>query len=280
MAARQLVLPGEIVKKSNALARARWSIESVWEPRLVALLASKVHVEDTDFQIYEIHVSEVLRGSGGHDYKEIAEVVDRIMSRVLTIYDDDGWTKYNVFTRCRYRKKDGILELGFHPDLRPHYLQLKKQFAQYNLLEFLMLPSIYSQRIYEILKSWSDKPETIISLNELYEALDAPTSLRKYSEFKRRVLEKSHKDISKTSFDYEWEPIKQGRTVVAIRFIFDRKSVEDAERQKKNKDVPKRNKQFKLALACAQAKKVNGGCKRRDNQKEVCDICIQLNMLM
>ena len=42
MAERQLPLPGEIVKKSNALARARWSADSVWEPRLVALLASKL----------------------------------------------------------------------------------------------------------------------------------------------------------------------------------------------------------------------------------------------
>ena len=155
MAMKQLMLPGEIVKKSNALARARWSAESVWEPRLVALLASKVRQDDTDFQVYEIPVGEIMRGStGGKDYREVESVVDRVMSRVLTIRDDKGWTKYNVFSRCRYRAKDAVLELGFHPDLRPHYLNLQKHFAQYNLLEYLTLPSIYSQRMFEFLKSW------------------------------------------------------------------------------------------------------------------------------
>ena len=149
MAKKQLVLPGEIVKKSNALARARWSAESVWEPRLVALLASKVRADDTDFHVYEIPVSEVMRDGerGGRDYREVEGVVDRVMSRVLTIKDEKGrgWTKYNVFSRCRYRPDEGILELGFHPDLRPHYLNLQKHFAQFNLMEYLVLPSIYSQ---------------------------------------------------------------------------------------------------------------------------------------
>ena len=60
MAVKQLPLPGEIVKKSNALARARWSAESVWEPRLVALLASKVRADDTDFHVYEVPVTELM----------------------------------------------------------------------------------------------------------------------------------------------------------------------------------------------------------------------------
>ena len=36
MATRQLMLPGDIVKKSNELARAAWAVESVLEPRIVA----------------------------------------------------------------------------------------------------------------------------------------------------------------------------------------------------------------------------------------------------
>ena len=109
--------------------------------------------------------------------------------------------------------------------------------------------------------------------------LEVPESMKRYPDFRRFVLEKAHKDINKTSFYYEWEPVKQGRTVVAIRFIFDKKAVEESELQKMNKDVPKRNKHFKLALACAQAKKADGGCSREDNQAEVCDICNQLKMM-
>jgi len=226
MAKRQI---NEIVKKSNALIRSHWTIESVLEPRIVAVLASKVNVNDEDFKIYEIPAKEVLNMSyGGHDLKELATTVDNIMGRVLTIYDSDGkgWTKYNVFSRCRFRPHDAVLELRFDADLKPHYIQLKERFTQYSLAEFMSLPSIYSQRLYEILKSWNDKPEVNIEMAELCDMLDVPVSFRHdFGYFRRKVLEQAHKDIVErdgSSLWFDWEPIKRGRggKVVAIHFVF------------------------------------------------------------
>lgn len=292
MAMQQLTLPGEIVKKSNALARARWSAESIWEPRLVALLASHVRAEDTDFHVYEIPVAAIMRNrekrdgggeSGGKDYKEIEAVVDRVMSRVLTIKDEkgQGWTKYNVFSRCRYRPDDHVLELGFHPDLKPHYLNLQKHFAQWNLLEYMMLPSVYSQRIFEILKSWDDRSEVVISVEDLHEMLDTPPSFRaNFKEFRRRVLEKANKDIQiHTHLRFEWEPIKTGRAVGAIRFLFapGRKAIAEA-KQKKNKEEKKHtvsNMVFVKAIKCAQKK--GGECAKQDNKKIICEMCQRIS---
>jgi plasmid replication initiation protein len=279
MAMQQLPLPGEIVKKSNALARARWSAESVWEPRLVALLASKVRVEDTDFHVYEVPVAEIFRHGepGGRDYREIEAVVDRVMSRVLTIRDEQGrgWTKYNVFSRCRYRPKDGILELGFHPDLRPHYLNLQRNFAQFNLMEYLTLPSIYSQRIFEILKSWANVPEVTISIGDLHEMLDTPPSCRAdFRQFRTRVLEKAHKDIlAHTSLSYEWETVKQGRSVISVRFVFRKKMFELQKEKTKAleaKNSKARNKAFIAAVNCASGKQ--GICAEQDNKRSVCNL--------
>lgn len=280
MAGKQLVLPGEIVKKSNALARARWGAESVWEPRLVALLASKVRADDTDFHVYEIPVSEVMpeREKGGRDYREVEAVVDKVMSRVLTIREGGkNWVKYNVFMRCRYRAEEGILELGFHPDLRPHYLNLQKQFAQFNLMEYLLLPSIYSQRIFEILKSWADRPDVRIPLLELHEMLDTPDSLKQdFAQFRRRVLEKAHADIyEKTSLRFEWEPVKKGKAVTDILFIFD---VKRRIEMKKQQEQAEKSKQSKAAVGlmqeankCALAK--DFVCEKQDNKKGICKAC-------
>jgi plasmid replication initiation protein len=286
MATKQLPLPGEIVKKSNALARARWSAESLWEPRLVALLASKVRVDDTDFHVYEIPVAEVMRGQGGKDYREIEAVIDQVMSRVLTIKDEKGrgWTKYNVFSRCRYRPKDGILELGFHPDLRPHYLNLQEEFAKWSLMEFLMLPSIYSQRIFEILKSWQNVKEGLVDvpLAELHEMLDTPSSLRQdFAQFRRRVLEKAHKDIhAATKLYFEWEPVKRGKAVVAVRFVFGIKKMALLQKEKaaeSQRATSKRNdKTFKAAVACSEAK--GRVCAVPDGKPKVCELCWKLEL--
>ena len=71
-----------IVKKSNALIRGQWSIQSVWEPRLIALLASKVHVNDKDFKVYKIPIIEVTGGEhGGKNYKELESIIENLMGR-------------------------------------------------------------------------------------------------------------------------------------------------------------------------------------------------------
>lgn len=222
MGVKQLMLPNKTVKKSNALARARWSPDSVWEPRLVAMLAAQIKAGDTDFQTYEIRLVDILgKDPGGKDYQEFEKAIDKVMSRVITLRNGDDWKKYTMFSSCEYISKRGILKIGFHPDLKEHYLQLK-QYIKYNLLEFMLLPSIYSQRLFEFLKSWDDRKEAIIELKELHEMLDTPKALRaKYKDFRVRVLEKAHKDILKfTDLYYTWEPVKKGRAVSWIKFIF------------------------------------------------------------
>jgi len=236
----------KIVKKSNALIRCQWEIESLWEPRLVAILASKVTVDDEDFYVYEIPISEILGlGYSGRDSAELSNVVDRVMSRVITVYDGDGrgWTKYNVFSRCRYKPRKGLLELGFHPDLKPHYLNLKEKFTQYSLSEFMSLPSTYSQRLYEILKSWDDRTEVELSLEELFEMLDVPESLRlNFAFFRRRVLEQAKKDIvdrAGSTLFFDWEPLKKGRAgkVVAVRFVLDWKKAQEMTKNQPTDEV-------------------------------------------
>jgi hypothetical protein len=218
----------EIVKKSNALIRAHWTIESVLEPRIVAILASKVHVKDEDLKVYEVPVSEVLGAKyGGHDVRELEAVVERIMGRVLTIQESPTRrVRYNVFSKCVIDTKKSVLELEFHADLKPHYLQLKEKFTQYSLAEFMSLPSTYSQRLYEFLKSWCDKPEVVAELAGLHDMLDTPKSFRAdFKAFRLRVLEQAHKDIvdrEGSSLWFDWEPIKggKGKKVTAVRFVF------------------------------------------------------------
>lgn len=284
MARKAVTLPGGIVKKSNALARAKWSAESVWEPRIVALLASKVRADDTDFQVYEIPITELIamaeKAPSGRTYLELAAIVDRVMSRVITINDEygKGWTKYNVFSRCRYNPENGTLELRFDPDLKPHYLNLQRNFAQYKLLEYLRLPSIYSQRIFEILKSWADRSEIEIPIDELHDMLGTPESLRKkFPDFRRRVLEKAHADIHRdTSLVFDWRPVKKGKAVQAILFYLGPKSLEvreEKEREQAYKESQARTYAMVAASDCAREK--HFACKEQNNKKNVCAVCVE-----
>lgn len=285
MAERQLTLPGEIVKKSNALARAKWPVSSVWEPRLVALVASRVRVDDEDFQEYEIPIQEIVQEKqDGQTYQRVAAVVDNLMGRVVTILDPTrprGWKKYTLFSKCELDPERNVLIARFDPDMKPHYLALSKHFTEYNVFEFLRLPSTYSQRLYEILKSWDDKKtkEKEYTLTELREMLGAEEVFPRYPDFRRYVLERAYKDIrEKTSLYYEWEPIKRGQAVAAIRFIFSRtliaKEAKEKTEAEQEEQSRKNNALFRAAHECLS--KLGGTCTKSRPRKPKCQVCIRL----
>lgn len=281
MAKKQLTLPGEIVKKSNAIIRARWQPESIWEPRIVALVASKVRATDEDFFTYRISVVELAGISDenlrGNQYKEIAESIEHLGKATIRIEGNKprSFRQYSIFSMCGY--EDGYLIARFDPDLKPHFLSLSEKFTEYSLMQFLNLPSTYSQKLFEILKSWSNLPEVLLSRSELHELLNTPPSFRTdFRQFRIYVLEKAHRDIhKKTSLRYEWEPIKVGKSVEKIRFIFSGKEREIAEKvmsDAKEEKVRRLHAQrIHRALECAKVKR--GDCRKMDNKPIICKAC-------
>ena len=112
--------------------------------------------------------------------------------------------------------------------------------------------------------------------------LNTPESLRaNFKDSRRRVLEKAHKDITGlTPMRYEWEPVKKGRAVVAVRFIFSRRralpvaKAKEAEAQAKGS--ARNNRAFNAALACAERK--GQCCTQQDNKPGVCSVCVKLGI--
>lgn len=283
MAKKTLPLPGEIVKKSNAVARAVWSINSVYEPRLVALVASKVRQDDEDFRDYEIPMQEIIGDAAdGRTYKLLSDTVDNLMGKVITIAKPNGWAKCAIFSYCEYDAQKGTINCRFDPAMKPHYLKLSEKFTQYSLMEFLSLPSIYSQRLYEILKSWKDKPEVELGISDLHKILDVPISLKKdFAAFRRRVLEKAHKDITeKTDLVYDWEAIKEGRSVVAVRFTFTKKRTQKLAKEKQLKrQRANSQRNNKLGVAAVKCFESHGKVCNQENPKtkRICEVCKMLH---
>ncbi len=248
MIGKQLVLPLQKVIESNLLSRAKWKPASIWEARIVALIASKIQYDDEDFYSYKILLSElgVDKKLSGFQYEEIKKALLRLKKAEIYIQGQGrDFIAYSIFSKVGYQ--NGELLAEFHPDLKPHYLQLKSHFTQYQLLELLILPSTYSQVIFRYLMSWKSCSENIINLIELYELLNVPETLRKYTDFKRFVLDKAHRDINeKTSLNYEWEPLKIKNKVTALRFTFSR--------TKQNKIINKRTKELTDKFISAQAR--------------------------
>lgn len=284
MAKKELSVPGTLVKKSNSIIRTRITVKSVEASRILAHLIACIRTDDEKLQeAYSVPAKDILPYIGGENYKRIKATCKELGAAFAETEepDPDGphpiFTAQPFFTRIRYRK--GVISATFNPFMRPYLLELKGCFTVYNLTEYLSLPSLYSQRIFEIAKSLANvkEGEAIVSMADLHQFLDTPISLRNnFAQFRRWVLEKAHNDITeKTSFRFEWEPVKVGRSVEKIRFIFsgEKKALGQKEQEKAKEEKAKRLQAQRIhrALECAKLKQ--GDCRKMDNKPIVCKVC-------
>lgn len=267
------VKPKEIVKASNNFFRIRCKMKNLLASRIVMAFASLVDESDLNenkrFLRYQIAASSIIGDikAGGEYYSEIREAAYILMDQKLEQRKHKNHFKiYTLFSTIEY--ENGTITGELHSDILPFFVNLKKQFTKITLNEYLRLPSVYSQKIFGYLSSWGGTNSVEIPLSELHFLLDTPESFRKnFKDFRRWCLEKSHSDILKyTSFRYDWMPIKNGRAVSSIRFIF---------KKEENEKRDNKNKLFLEALNCAKEKK--GCCIHHERAKEICEICDREN---
>ena len=284
MAIAALVEPREIVKANNELFRARCKIRDVLAGRIFMAFASLVDEKDIkenqNFVEYNISASAIFNSidAGGDNYRQIREaaysLVDQKLERKI---GKNGFEVYTLFSKIKYN--EGIITGEFHKDLVPFFIAAAGIFTRIYLQQYMKLPSIYSQKLFTFLKSWDDKPEIEKNLGELHEMLDTPESFRSdFRQFRTRVLEKAHKDITKqTNLRFEWEPIKKGRAVIAVRFIFSWNRASPVAKKKAEGTNEKQSQRNNAAAVTAMNcfKERGETCQGGHQKKTICGICLK-----
>lgn len=263
-----------IVKQSNELSRGRWKPSSRYETSLVALVASKVRQDDQDFKEYEIPYHELSgHKPDGRTHKLIKDAAMNLVSKVVEIQKPNGgWKACTIFCEIEYCPSESVIKAKFAPAMKPHYLDLSKHFTEFPLIEYMSLPSLYSQKIYGLLRSWDDQQEITMGIKELHDILQTKShAQRSYAEFNRRILKPAHKHISElTSLKYEYEPIKKGRKYTEIKFTFGYKKRTESKKKNQKNDAKKNNDLFKESLKCWNEK--SNECDSKSQSKK-CKIC-------
>ena len=267
-----------IVKESNAIARAqlRPQAESVWEERIISQIVAFNRVDDTEFPETDFLLGRLFDGRkkiSGREFLEIGKAVERLASTTYTIYHSrNKFEIYPIFARIAY--DNGIISACLNPKLKPYFLQLRREFSMRSLPEFRRLSSIYAQQIYRFLCSVRALEETEVEIERLHFTTTAPESLKAdFRKFRTRVLEPAEKEInSKTNLKFRWEPIRQGRKVVAVRFIFDGGAAAEAVDRAAVSGDEELKKWQRLSNACYERHaKAGTTCKPRGGRK--CTYC-------
>lgn len=167
--------------------------------------------------------SEVFNTDIHNSYKALKKSVDKLMKTDLKVARNESaelW-RINVCSMAKYNKKEGRIIIEFTDRIMPYLSQVRQKFILYNLKEIANFSSLYTTRLYELIQEFKDTGYLIKSIDQLREIFAVGNNFKRYNDFKKRTFDHACKEINNNyEMNLGYEEIKEGRKVVAIKFVF------------------------------------------------------------
>jgi len=167
--------------------------------------------------------SEVFNTDIDNSYKSLHKACKKLMKTSILLEKielNEIW-EINVCSTAKYNKKEGRITVEFTDRIMPYLSQVKQKFVLYNLKEIANFGSLYTTRLYELIQEFKDTGYMIKSVVQLREAFAVGNDFKKYNDFKKRTFEHACQEINDNyKLNLGFEEIKEGRKVVAVKFVF------------------------------------------------------------
>lgn len=132
----------------------------------------------------------------------------------------------NVCSHAVYNENEGSITVMFTDSIMPYLSQVRDQFVIYNLKEVSNFKSIHSIRLYEQMQQFKDTGYFVKSLSQLRNIFAVGNKYKNYNDLKKYTFAHAVKEINKHyHIDLDFQEIKEGRKVVAIKFTFNKTKV-------------------------------------------------------
>jgi len=228
------------IKMSNALTRAAHGL-NLREKRIVMTAAAKL------WSIAKpvpgvVHVTKITAAEYANAwdldhttaYEQLKSGTEELYQRSVTFYEAAhkrngkplALTRVSMrwIGQAKYHHGEGWVEVHWWPAMLPHLVGLRNHFTTYQLQQASALRSVYSWRLLELLMRFQSTGWAEYTIEDFAEAMEATEKQRaNFAAIRRKMIEPAIKELSdKDGWSIEWNPIKAGRRVVAIRFDFKR----------------------------------------------------------
>ena len=193
-------------------------------------MVAMIHPDDADFFDYEIrlnNLAELLNITLPNAYHEIDKITDRLMERVLHIQQSNGDMLKAHWVSTALHKKSSVT-FSFDPKLKPYLLHLKREFTKCSLTVVTQFQSIYSIRIYQLLKQYKGIGYREFRVDELKEILGLKkTQYSAFKDFRRWVLNQAKKEFEKQDeagnckcdLTFKLETFREGRKIARLKLV-------------------------------------------------------------
>lgn len=256
---RSFVLQDDVYQ-SNPLIQARKDFDIIaTRIFLLGLCGLNPHLSDKDkyfdaeFKEMFIPTGKFTELFGGntwylHDLDKICEKMFQTVIKIRPV--DGGFVLYHLFRKLKYVPREGLY-IWFDDLLRPYILDLfqSQGYTKLSVKYLFCLSSPYAVRLLELLLQYQNikifkaaqEIKRKLTVDEIRFALNVPEEAYtdRMDNFKKFVLDEPINEINKrTPYIVRYEPIKEGRKVVAFDFTLDTFAVpvEDINGYKPNSD--------------------------------------------
>ena len=170
-----------------------------------------------------------------NSYRYLKKAVDKLIKTNIRVErpESQSIVRINICSQAEYTKREGRITIQFTDSIMPYLAQVRKKFVLYNLKEISSFNSLYTTRLYELLQEFKDTGYMLKSVEKLREIFAVGDKFKKYSHFKKRTFEHACKEINNNhELNLGYEELKEGRKVVAIKFLFTKTRIHKVTNQK------------------------------------------------
>lgn len=165
-------------------------------------------------------------------YTQLQDAAKSLFHRSITFYEPAHKRKGKALQptkvqmhwvgEAKYQAGEGWVELAWWPKLLPHLTGLRKQFTSYQLQQANALRSVYSWRLLELLTRFQSTGVAEYTVEDFATSMEAtPKQQADFAKLRTKMIEPAVKELTeKDGWLIQWEAIKAGRKVKAIRFTF------------------------------------------------------------
>ena len=209
------------VIKGNPLIEAKFELTPI-QTKLFLFLLAKLDTSKTNFEPMIVVVKDFQKfiGTKGDSlYNHLKKEVEKMIGKRVYYKDDNVELNSSLISGYLYLEKEGAFLVEFPSLLKPFLLQLKENFTVIDIRNILGLDSSYAMRFYEICKEKERFKTFQYTVNEIKEMFSIENKYKNYFDFKVKIIIQARNELQENSELYfDFEEIKQGKKVVAIRF--------------------------------------------------------------
>ena len=179
--------------------------------------------------------SEVFNTDIDNSYRNLKKAIDKLMKTDIKVErpENNSIVRINICSQAEYKKREGSIIIQFTDSIMPYLSQVRQKFVLYNLKEIADFNSLYTTRLYELIQQFKDTGYLVKSLEQLREVFAVGDKFKKYNHFKNRTFDHACKEINNNyEMNLGYEEIKEGRKVVAVKFVFKKTKIHKVTNQR------------------------------------------------